>query len=183
MESADLATGRDCHAASPLAAAPDHAHLASEPVIRHLVGTVQHAFESAEHAACANHRSVIASLPGLSAGRRMMEGMNALIGIRIELRDAQGMLVGAVYCEDQLEAVSVPQRGDRVALTAIAGLPASDSSLAERQSVLRLADAFPFMTVDHLEHYPTADHQVGEQPSCMVILHGCARGCPGLRRT
>ena len=98
MESADLATGRaDCHAASPLAAAPDHAHLASEPVIRHLVGTVQHAFESAEHAACANHRSVIAPLPGLSAGRRMMEGMNALIGIRIELRDAQGMLVGAVF--------------------------------------------------------------------------------------
>lgn len=60
-----------------------------------------------------------------------MEGMNTLIGIRIELRDAQGMLVGAVYCEDHLEAVSVPQRGDLVALTAITGLPASDSSLAE----------------------------------------------------
>ena len=100
--------------------------------------------------------------------------MNALIGIRIELRDAQGMLVGAVYCEDQLETVSVPQRGDLVALTAITGLPASDGPLAERRRVLGLADAFPFMTVDHLEPYPTADHQVDERPSCMVILNGCA---------
>ena len=53
----------------------------------------------------------------------MMQGMSALIGIRIELRDVQGKLAGAVYCEDQLEAVSVPQRGDLVALTAIVGLP------------------------------------------------------------
>jgi hypothetical protein len=27
--------------------------------------------------------------------------MSALIGVRIELRDAHGKLVGAVYCEDQ----------------------------------------------------------------------------------
>lgn len=46
--------------------------------------------------------------PGLSAERRMMQGMSALIGIRIELRDIQGKLAGAVYCEDQLEAVPVP---------------------------------------------------------------------------
>jgi len=34
--------------------------------------------------------------------------MSALIGLRIELRDAHGRLVGAVYCEDQFEAVAVP---------------------------------------------------------------------------
>lgn len=100
--------------------------------------------------------------------------MNALIGIRIELRDAQSQLVGAIYCEDQLEAVSVPQRGDLVALTAITGLPAPDSSLAERQGVHGLADAFPFMTVDHLEHYPTADRHVGERPGCVIVLRGHA---------
>ncbi len=104
----------------------------------------------------------------------MMQGMSALIGIRIELRDVQGKLAGAVYCEDQLEAVSVPQRGDLVALTAIAGLPAPDSSLAELQSIHGLADAFPFLTVHHLEHYPTADHQVGERPGCIVVMHGRA---------
>ena len=43
--------------------------------------------------------------------------------------------VGAVYCEDQFEAVAVPQRGDLVALAAITGLPAPDSSSAERDSL------------------------------------------------
>jgi hypothetical protein len=104
----------------------------------------------------------------------MMQGMSALIGVRIELRDAHGDLVGAIYCEDQFEAIAVPQRGDLVALTAVTGLPATDSSLAERQSLHRLADAFPFLTVRHLEHYPTADHQVGERPGCTVVLHGRA---------
>jgi hypothetical protein len=41
--------------------------------------------------------------------------------MRIELRDDQGKLVGAIYCEDAFEAVAVPQRGDLVALAAIAG--------------------------------------------------------------
>ena len=50
--------------------------------------------------------------------------MSALIGLRIELRDAHGKLIGAVYCEDQFEVVAVPQRGDLVALAAITGLPA-----------------------------------------------------------
>jgi hypothetical protein len=100
--------------------------------------------------------------------------MSALIGLRIELRDAHGKLVGAVYCEDQFEAVEIPQRGDLVALAAITGLPASDSSFAERDSLHGLADAFPFLTVHHLEHYPTADHQVGERPGCTVVLHGRA---------
>jgi hypothetical protein len=100
--------------------------------------------------------------------------MSALIGLRIELRDAHGKLVGAVYCEDQFEAVAVPQRGDLVALAAITGLPAPDSSFAERDSLHGLADAFPFLTVHHLEHYPTADHQVGERPGCTVVLYGRA---------
>ena len=100
--------------------------------------------------------------------------MSALIGVRIELRDAHGKLVGAVYCEDQFEAVAVPQRGDLVALAAITGLPAPDSSSAERDSLHGLADEFPFLTVHHLEHYPTADHQVGERPGCSVVLHGHA---------
>ena len=100
--------------------------------------------------------------------------MSALIGLRIELRDAHGKLVGAVYCEDQFEAVAVPQQGDLVALAAITGLPAPDSSFAERDSLLGLADAFPFLTVNHLEHYPTADHQVGKRPGCTVVLHGRA---------
>jgi hypothetical protein len=30
------------------------------------------------------------------------------------------------------------------------------------------------LTVHHLEHYPTADHQVGERPGCTVVLHGHA---------
>jgi len=100
--------------------------------------------------------------------------MSALIGVRIELRDAHGKLVGAVYCEDRFEAVAVPQRGDLVALTAITGLPVPDSSFAERDGLRGLADAFPFLTVHHLEHYPTADHQVGERPGCTVVLHGRA---------
>jgi hypothetical protein len=33
---------------------------------------------------------------------------------------------------------------------------------------------FPLLKVDHLEHYPTADHQVGGRPGCMVIFHGGA---------
>lgn len=37
-----------------------------------------------------------------------------------------------------------------------------------------LADAFPFLKVHHLEHYPTAEHQVGERPGCTVVLHGRA---------
>ena len=37
-----------------------------------------------------------------------------------------------------------------------------------------MADAFPFLTVHHLEHYPTADHQVGERPGCIVVMHGRA---------
>jgi hypothetical protein len=61
-----------------------------------------------------------------------------------------------------------------VALAAITGLPASDSSSAERDSLHGLADEFPFLTVHHLEHYPTADHQVGERPGCTVVLHGHA---------
>jgi hypothetical protein len=77
-------------------------------------------------------------------------------------------------CEDQFEAVAVPQRSDLVALAAITGLPAPDSSSAERDSLHGLADAFPFLTVHHLEHYPTADHQVGERPGCTVVLHGHA---------
>jgi len=100
--------------------------------------------------------------------------MSVLIGVRIELRDAQGELVGAIYCEDKLEAVAVPQRGDLVALSAIVGPAAPDSSLAELQSVHGLADPFPFLRVDHLEHYPAADHQVGGQAGCMVVVHGCA---------
>ena len=100
--------------------------------------------------------------------------MSALIGVRIELRDAHGELVGAVHCEDQFEAVAVPQRGDLVALAAITGLPAPDSSLGECDSLQGLADAFPFSTVHHLEHHPTTDHQVGERPGCTVVLHGRA---------
>src|SRR5258708_7636286 len=61
-----------------------------------------------------------------------------------------------------------------VAPPATVGLPAPDSSLAELQSIHGLADAFPFLTVHHLEHYPTADHQVGERPGCIVVMHGRA---------
>jgi hypothetical protein len=103
-----------------------------------------------------------------------MQGMSVLIGVRIELRDTQGKLTGAIYCEDKLEAVAVPQRGDLLALTAVAGPPTVGSSLAELQSVHALADAFPFLKVDHLEHYPTADHDAGERPGCTVVLHGRA---------
>ena len=100
--------------------------------------------------------------------------MSVLIGVRIELRDAQGALVGAIYCEDKLEAVAVPQRGDLAALSAIVGPAVPDSSLAELQSVHGPADPFPFLRVDHLEYYPAADHQVGGQAGCMVVVHGRA---------
>lgn len=100
--------------------------------------------------------------------------MSVLIGIRIELRDAQGKIAGAILCEDKFEAVAVPQRGDLLALTAIAGPPTAGSSFAEHQSVQEPADAFPFCKVNHLEHYPTADHQVGERPGCIVVMHGRA---------
>ena len=90
--------------------------------------------------------------------------MSVLIGIRIELLDAGGSLAGAIWYEDRFEVLAVPQRGDVVALAAIASLPAVDSSLPELQSVHALADAFPFMTVRRIEHLPAADHQVGERP-------------------
>jgi hypothetical protein len=62
--------------------------------------------------------------------------MSALIGVRIELRDAHGKLVGAVYCEDRFEAVAVPQRGDLVALAAITGLTAiSPGSFCWREAL------------------------------------------------
>jgi len=99
-------------------------------------------------------------------------GMSVKIGVRIELRNGEGKSSGAIYCEDSLEVVSVPQQGDLVALAAIAGLPNSDSSLAELQSVHGLADAFPFMRVHHLEHYPAADHEVGGKPGCTLVLYG-----------
>jgi hypothetical protein len=98
--------------------------------------------------------------------------MSVLIGVRIELRNAEGELSGAIYCENGLEVLAVPQHGDLVALAAIAGLPNADSSMAELQSVHGLADAFPFMSVHHLEHYPAADHEVGGRPGCIVVLHG-----------
>lgn len=101
-------------------------------------------------------------------------GMSVIIGIRIELRDAQGKITGAILCEDKFESVAVPQRGDLVALTAIAGPPTAGSSFAELQSVQELADAVPFCKVNHLEHYPTADYQVGERPGCIAVLHGRA---------
>lgn len=101
-------------------------------------------------------------------------GMSVLTGIRIELRDAQGKIAGAILCEDKFEAVAVPQRGDLLALNAIAGPPTAGSSFAELQSVQELADAFPFVKVDHLEHHPTADHEAGERPGCIVVLHGSA---------
>jgi len=100
--------------------------------------------------------------------------MSVFVGIRIELRDAQGKISGAILCEDKFEAVAVPQPGDLLALTAIAGPPTAGSSFAELQSVQELADAFPFVKVDHLEHYPTADHQVGERPGRIVVSHGHA---------
>lgn len=100
--------------------------------------------------------------------------MSVLIGIRIELRDAQSKITGAILCEDKFEAVAIPQRGDLLALTAITGPPTAGSSFAELQSVEELADAFPFVKVNHLEHHPTADYQVGEPPRCIVVLHGRA---------
>lgn len=69
--------------------------------------------------------------------------MSVLIGMRIELRDAQGELAGALYLQDAFEAVAVPQRGDLVALTAIAGPLIGNSGLAAIQAVQALADAFP----------------------------------------
>jgi hypothetical protein len=98
--------------------------------------------------------------------------MSVLIGVRIELRNSEGKLSGAIYCEDRFEAVAVPQKGDLVALAAIAGPLNADSSLAESQSVHGLADAFPFMRVQYLEHFPAADHEVGGKPGCIVVLHG-----------
>ncbi|MDQ2873586.1 MAG: hypothetical protein M3Y33_01655 [Actinomycetota bacterium] len=100
--------------------------------------------------------------------------MSVLIGVRIELRGANGELVGSIFCEDKFETITVPQRGDLLALTAIAGPSTADSSLPEIQAVHALADAFPFMKVDHLEHYPTADFQIGDRPGCIVVVHGAA---------
>jgi hypothetical protein len=104
----------------------------------------------------------------------MIDDMTALIGVRIELRDAQGEIAGSIYCEDKFEAVAVPQRGDLLALTAIAGPPTTGGSLAEIQAVHALADNFPFMKVDHLEHYPTADFEIGDRSGCIVVVHGLA---------
>jgi hypothetical protein len=104
--------------------------------------------------------------------------MSALIGIRIELYDAEGGFGGAMYCEDKFEVVAVPRRGDMIGLAAIAGQATSDSSLAEIQGVHGLAEEFPFMKVVRLEHYPAADHQVGGRPGCIVVLRG--RTPPGI---
>jgi hypothetical protein len=98
--------------------------------------------------------------------------VSALIGIRIELYDADGEFGGAMYCEDKFDVVAVPQRGDLIGLTAIAGQVTPDSSLAELHGVQSLADEFPFMKVVRLEHYPAADHQVGGRPGCIVVLRG-----------
>jgi hypothetical protein len=101
--------------------------------------------------------------------------MSLLIGIRIELLDTDGRFAGAISGEDRFEVVAVPQPGNLVALAAVAGPPAADSSLPELQSIHALADAFPFMTVHRIEHFPAADHQVGERPGCIVASKGTCR--------
>jgi hypothetical protein len=84
------------------------------------------------------------------------------IGFRLEFFESPSHesprgFAGGAYCEEAFLAAAVPQAGDLVALSSLAGSPGALLSLGP-------ATAGPFLRVDRVEHYPVPVGGDGASP-------------------